>query len=170
MKAVIIMGSARKDGESHRVVNALQQASGWDLIDLNDYQFTYYDYEHKNRDDEFLPMVKRIITEYDTLVFATPVYWYSMSGIMKVFFDRLTDLITIEKDWGRKLRGKNMAGIANSYGNHLGDSFWLPFRMSADYLGMQFLADQHIVVEEEFEFDQSLILDFVKEVQAAEGK
>ena len=32
-----------------------------------------------------------IIEKYDTLIFATPVYWYSMSGIMKVFFDRKND-------------------------------------------------------------------------------
>ncbi len=47
-----------------------------------------------------------IVDKYDVLIFATPVYWYSMSGIMKVFFDRITDLLTIKKDIGRKLKGK----------------------------------------------------------------
>ncbi|MCP4458779.1 MAG: NAD(P)H-dependent oxidoreductase [Cytophagales bacterium] len=37
---------------------------------------------------------------------ATPVYWYSMSGIMKVFLDRIYDVLTIEKELGRKLHGK----------------------------------------------------------------
>ena len=36
-----------------------------------------------------------------TIIFVTPVYWYAMSGRMKVFFDRWTDLLKIDKDTGR---------------------------------------------------------------------
>ena len=56
--------------------------------------------------------MKTIISKYDTIIFATPVYWYSMSGILKVFIDRITDLLTIEKELGRKLRGKKMAVVS----------------------------------------------------------
>ncbi|MEZ4804274.1 MAG: NAD(P)H-dependent oxidoreductase [Bacteroidia bacterium] len=72
-----------------------------------------------------------------------PVYWYAMSGIMKVFFDRLSDLLTIEKDLGRQLRGKNMAVVSVSNGNNLGDAFWLPFKSTAEYLGMHYIGDLH---------------------------
>ncbi len=98
------------------MVRDLQQLSGWDLVDLNDYDFSYFDYEHKNRGDDFLPLMSRLIEAYDVFVFATPVYWYAMSGIVKVFFDRITNLLTIEKDLGRRLRGKKMAGISCSIG------------------------------------------------------
>lgn len=91
----------------------------------------------------FLPLMQKIIANYDTFIFATPVYWYSMSGIMKVFWDRMTDLITIEKDLGRQLRGKNMAVLSCSNGNNLGENFWLPFTESADYLGMHYLGNLH---------------------------
>ncbi len=146
MKAVIILGSARQEGATLQMVKDLQQLSGWDFVDLNDYDFSYFDYEHKNRGDDFLPLMSRLIEEYDVFVFATPVYWYAMSGIMKVFFDRITDLLTIEKDLGRKLRGKKMAGISCSIGNHLGEVFWLPFSETASYLGMAFLGGLHVVV------------------------
>lgn len=146
MRSLIILGTARKDGETEEFARSLQQASGWELMNLSDYSFSHYDYEHLNRDDDYLPLMKRIIENYDTLVFVTPVYWYAMSGIMKVFFDRITDLLTIEKDWGRKLRGKNMAAVSCSYGNNLGDHFWLPFRESASYLGMQYLGHLHTVM------------------------
>lgn len=140
---MIILGSSRKNGETNKVVAELIGISNWDLIDLRDYRISHFDYEHKNRDDDYIDLVKRITDSYDVLIFATPVYWYSMSGIMKVFFDRLTDLLEIEKDTGRKLRNKYMAVISSSNGGNLGDSFWLPFRKTAEYLGMNYVADLH---------------------------
>ena len=66
-----------------------------------------------------------------------------MSGIMKVFFDRFSDLIRIEKETGRLLRGKNMAVISNSHDNELEYDFYIPFKKSADYLGMKYLGEKH---------------------------
>lgn len=145
MRKIIIFGSSRSDGETRKVVNELIKLSGWGMIDLNDYKISYYDYEHKNLNDDYLPLVRKIIAEYDVLVFATPVYWYSMSGIMKVFFDRITDLLDEEKDLGRKLRGKSMAAVSCSVGDNLGENFWLPFRETAKYLGMKYLGDTHTI-------------------------
>ena len=148
MKALIITGSSRYDGDTKALQELIVSQSTWDSLDLNDYTFSYYDYQHENRTDDFIPMMKKIIESYDTLILITPVYWYAMSGIMKVFFDRLTDLITIEKDLGRKLRGKQMAVISTSNGNNLGENFWLPFKASADYLGIKYLGDLHTYSED----------------------
>lgn len=149
MKTVVIVGSSRTDGNTARIVTELIKQSEWDIINLNEYNFSYYDYEHKNSHDDYLPLIRQIIDKYDTLIFATPVYWYAMSGIMKVFFDRFTDLLTIEKELGRKLRGKNMGVISCSKGNNLGDNFWLPFSASANHLGMNYLGNTHTVVDED---------------------
>lgn len=162
MKKVIIVGSSRNDGDTATLTNELVKQSKWDLINLNDYDFGYYDYEHQNRDDDYLSLMEQIINKYDTLIFATPVYWYSMSGIMKVFFDRITDLLTIEKEIGRKLRGKKMAAISCSKGNNLGDSFWLPFSETAKYLGMEYLGHIHIIIGEN---NEERIADFIKQVE-----
>lgn len=145
MRKVIIFGSSRSDGETRKVVDELIKISGWEMIDLNDYRISYYDYEHKNLDDDYLPLMRKIIVNYDVLIFATPVYWYSMSGIMKVFFDRITDLLDEEKDLGRKLRGKSMAAISCSVGDNLSENFWIPFRETARYLGMNYLGDIHTI-------------------------
>lgn len=143
-KTVIISGSARKNGDTSKMANQLAALASWDIIDLNDYNFSHYDYEHKNQDDDYLPMIKNIIDKYDTIVFATPVYWYAMSGVMKMFFDRFTDLLKIEKEYGRKLRGKKMAAISCSQGGgNLEDMFWLPFKETAAYLGMYYAGDMH---------------------------
>ncbi|HWA33828.1 MAG TPA: NAD(P)H-dependent oxidoreductase [Cyclobacteriaceae bacterium] len=144
MKTVIILGSSRRDGETKKVIDELVALTQWDVIDLNDYDFSYYDYEHKNIDDDYIGLMRKIL-EYDLLVFATPVYWYAMSGIMKVFFDRVTDLLDFEQELGRKLRSKSMAAVSCSIGNHLDDQFWLPFRETAAYLGMKYVGNLHAV-------------------------
>ena len=159
MKKVVIAGSSRNDGDTSNLTNELIEKSEWDLIDLNDYDFSYYDYQHENRDDDYLTLMREIIEKYDVLIFTTPVYWYAMSGIMKVFFDRITDLLTIEKELGRKLRGKKMAVISCSIGNHLGESFWLPFSETAKYLGMEYVGNVHTITGEN---NDSKIIDFIK--------
>ena len=162
MKKVLIVGSSRNDGDTTHLTRLLIEKSGWDLINLNDYNFSYYDYNHENRNDDYLSLMKQIIEQYDTLIFATPVYWYSMSGIMKVFFDRITDLLEIEKTLGRKLRGKNMAAISTSIGNNLGDAFWLPFSETANYLGMNYLGHVHTITGEP---NASKLDDFISTVE-----
>lgn len=162
MKAVVIVGSSRKDGDTTKMVNELVAQRNWDVIDLNDYKIGYYDYEHRNKNDDYIALMKQIIEQYDTFIFATPVYWYSMSGIMKVFFDRITDLLEIEKELGRKLRGKKMAAISCSIGNNLGDHFWFPFSETANYLGMNYLGNLHTILDEDNERN---IIQFIQKVE-----
>lgn len=148
MSAVIISGSSRNDGDTIILANIMMKNGRLDHLDLNDYAISYYDYEHQNRGDDFIPLMEKLIAEYDTFIFLTPVYWYAMSGIMKVFFDRISDLLTIEKELGRQLRGKNMAVVSCSLGNNLGMYFWMPFIESASYLGMNYLGGLHVHAEE----------------------
>lgn len=142
-RKVIIIGSSRSHGNTTRIVGEIANHFNIDVVNLNNYKFSYYDYESKNREDDFLPLIKSIIEKYDTLIFATPIYWYSMSGIMKVFFDRFSDLIRIEKETGRKLRGKKFAVISNSHDSGIDYDFYIPFRKSAEYLGMEYLGNNH---------------------------
>jgi len=143
-KALIILGSSRSDGDTARSVHLLHKMAKVDFINLQDYKISYYDYEHKNKDDDFISLIQSVIEKYDVLVFATPVYWYTMSGIMKVFLDRFSDLLSIEKELGRKLRGKKMAVLSCSLGSPCPKSFFEPFELTAEYLGMDYLGQVHI--------------------------
>ena len=143
MRTVIISGSARKNGDTNKVISELLTISNWDHIVLSDFNISHFDYDHRNKDDDFITLIKNVVANYDVIILATPVYWYSMSGIMKVFFDRLTDLLKIEKDTGKQMRGKYMAALTSSNGNNLGEQFWLPFQKSADYLGMHWITGLH---------------------------
>lgn len=144
-RIVAILGSSRTQGDTKRALENLKASLDFDIVDLNDYNISYYDYEHKNRNDDYLPLMNKLITNYDTFIIATPVYWYAMSGIMKVFFDRITDLLDMEKDLGRKLRGKSMAALSSSVGGNLSEHFWLPISETANYLGMKFLGGVHLL-------------------------
>lgn len=146
---VIIQASSRSHGNTNRIIQFLLQHADFDFIDLKEYQIGHYDYKHSNRNDDFIPLAKQIVEKYDTIIFATPVYWYAMSGILKVFFDRITDLLKIEKEIGRQFRGKNMAMISCGSEEALNEGFEIPFSESADYLGMQYLGAVHTWVEED---------------------
>lgn len=148
MKKLIILGSSRGDGNTRKVVDYLASKQNIDVINLQDYNISYFDYEHKNRGDDFIPLMQKIIANYDTFIFATPIYWYSMSAIMKTFFDRISDLLKIEKELGRKLRTKSMAMISCSGDDDRHKGFEKPFELSAEYLGMQYLGDVHVWLEE----------------------
>jgi multimeric flavodoxin WrbA len=145
---LIILGSARKNGSTRTVVNYLVEKGGYDVIDLLDYQIAYFDYEFKNASDDFLPLMRAILPKYDTFIFATPVYWYSMSALMKNFFDRLSDLLKIEKDLGRTLRGKSMGMLSCSGSDDRNPHFAEPFILTADYLGLHYLGDVHAFMDE----------------------
>lgn len=168
MKTVIILGSSRKNGNTEKIVKQLIKTTDWDLIDLTKYNFSYYDYEHRNKFDDFLPLMDKILNSYDIFIFATPVYWYSMSGIMKVFFDRLSDLITIEKDMGKRFTGKFMAALSTSGGSNLEDAFWLPFLHTAAYFNMYFIGGDHYVNGEDYQEKLQKFRSLISEVTKRE--
>lgn len=135
--SVIIFGSARNDGNTNLAVKYLNENITADLINLNDLNISYYDYEHSNSGDDFLPTAESILN-YKNIIFASPVYWYSMSAIMKTFFDRFTDLVTIRKDLGRSFKGKRIFVLSTSGSQKNIDIFVKPFEATAEYFNMEF--------------------------------
>lgn len=157
-KTVIIQGSSKNFGNTHKIIKYLNKDNQFDVIDLKTKNIGPFDYDFANANDDFLPLLEHIISKYDKIIFATPVYWYSMSGILKDFFDRMSDLLHYKKELGRKLRGKSMAMISNSGANDLKDGFTMPFIESANYLGMNYLGDVHAWIENDIIHDEAKTL------------
>ena len=159
---VIIQGSSRSLGNTSRIVSYVRAKTSFDLIDLKTKNIGYYDYGQHNQNDDFLPLMRDITQRYEILVFATPVYWYTMSAQMKTFLDRISDCLKIEKDTGRKLRKKHMAVISSSEYDDVPPHFFEPFRLSAAYLGMNYLGDIHAWISDDEIPDavQSTLNDF----------
>jgi multimeric flavodoxin WrbA len=140
---MIIVGSSRKNGNTSLIVELLAKKLDCEVFDLSDYSVSYYDYKNLNKDDDYSKLAAKMI-EASYLIFATPVYWYSMSGQMKVFFDRFTDLITIRKSFGRQLAGKHTFLVATGSEQNLPDGFEAAFRLTSDYLDMKFQSSCYV--------------------------
>jgi len=139
---VIILGSSRSEGNTRHLVDTVFQNKRYDLIDLNEYNINYYTYDNRHTDDDFLALAERIV-QYEYIIFATPVYWYAMSAILKTFFDRMTDLVTIRKDLGRALENKMLYSISCGSDGDLPEGFTVPFEATAVYLNMKYGSHLH---------------------------
>ncbi|WP_115332981.1 flavodoxin family protein [Legionella busanensis] len=161
MNKVIIFGSSRSFGNTRKVVDEILGHSGIELIDLNEFNIGLFDYEYRNRNDDFIPLIEKLIA-YDTWIIATPVYWYSMSTQHKIFFDRFSDLLKIRKDLGRKLRSKKLFVIA-SFQSSYPRGFEDIFEQICEYIGMEYLGSSFFYSGiENAEFLQNNILHVEK--------
>ncbi|MFA0116007.1 flavodoxin family protein [Vibrio sp. 10N.261.46.E11] len=150
MKIAVILGTSKSDGNTRKLVESFVEQSDAKLFDLSDFDISFYDYEHENRNDSFLPIVHELVG-FDHLVFASPVYWYSMSAQLKVFFDRLSDLLTIEKGLGRKLKGKSISVLSTGYNVELPKCFVEPFELTANYMQLEFKGCEYLAIQTEID-------------------
>jgi putative NADPH-quinone reductase len=135
MGPLFIQGSARSHGETRKAIQEVcPENRDIPIIDLNTFVIAPYDYDYRNQGDDYLPLMKRVVT-YNPIILATPVYWYTMSAQMKIFLDRLSDLLDVAKDVGRQLRGKTIYVLA-SYNTSLPKGFEDPFSQTCEYMGM----------------------------------
>jgi multimeric flavodoxin WrbA len=136
---IVIFGSSRSDGQMRRATNEALAHVAHEFVDLSKLSISPYDYDHKNQHDDFLPLMERVIT-FDDIILASPVYWYSMSAVMKTFVDRLSDTLYFRRDLGHQLVGKNVY-VLSSYGTdfprgHI--SFEIPIKMTCQYMNMNY--------------------------------
>ncbi|HYE57904.1 MAG TPA: NAD(P)H-dependent oxidoreductase [Rhodothermales bacterium] len=137
MRVVAILGSARSDGDAARLLNAVLAGRPARCFDLAVLNIRDYEYDRDPAGDDFL-IVAEAMTEADAVLFVSPVYWYAMSGTLKRFFDRLTDLITLRKPLGRRLAGRTMWLAACGTDPALPEGFEVPFRETAAYFDMAY--------------------------------
>ena len=141
-QVLAIVGSARGDSNTLKAIKKLSPYKIYELLDLIDHEVEHYDYDQKTQDD-FLNIIQKMITS-DVIIFATPVYWYAMSGRMKVFFDRFSELISTHKKLGRALAGKKVLLIAQGSSPDIPPGFENPFRDTAHYFSMEFLGTKYL--------------------------
>ena len=140
---LVSLGSARTDGETRKAVDIAFPPGAAELVVLPDFTIGGYDYKHFNSDDAFGGIALRM-AEAEKIVFATPVYWYTMSAPMKIFFDRLTDMTENLKSVGKQLAGKSVWVIATGTETVLPEGFEVPFARTAGYFGMTYRGSAYL--------------------------
>ncbi len=147
--AIAIFAGARRNGNTGQFIDWIAKDLEIDVIDLSEKDISPYDYEHKNINDEFLPLMHRLL-EYEKIIFVTPVYWYGPSAQMKVFIDRTSDFLDIEelKDIGRRLREKTAYIVCTSISNDADESFLNSLKNTFGYLGMKYGGHVHANCED----------------------
>ncbi len=136
-KHLIILGSARSNGNTRKLVEAIRNLLPADLADLQELNIAYFDYENRNQTDDFLPLCEKMVL-YDHLLFATPVYGCAMSAQMKTLFDRLGGLPTIRPELAAQLKGRTLQVIAACSDPSEQEVVYKPFEKTAQFLGMRY--------------------------------
>ena len=167
VKTIVIFSSSRTTGNTRQLVDDLSQHAKVDIADLSEYQFSDYDYEHKNIGDDFLPLVQKVLT-YEQVIFASPVYWYSMTPTMKRFLDRITDLLDLPEllDLGRELRKKKAFVMATSVSDEIATAFIQCFEHTIKYLGMDYGGYLHMQCKQDhiYKSNDLEMMNFVKSI------
>ena len=135
---LVIIGSARKDGNTSHFVDQVFKNIKHKKIYLLDYSIAAYNYENIYPENDQFDNILVEMLAFKTIIFATPVYWYAMSGLMKILFDRLDDLVTVRKEIGRAFEGKTTSIIISGTDPELPDGFETPFKLTSNYMKMEY--------------------------------
>lgn len=108
--------SPNRNGATNSIAEKLLENKDYTKMQMSDYDVSQYGVVRSN--DQIREMLN-IIKDYDTLVIGSPIYFYTVSGILKTFIDRLYLLldaeilkgkkfISLPKDINRMKRQKNL--------------------------------------------------------------
>ncbi|HWK22819.1 MAG TPA: flavodoxin family protein [Ureibacillus sp.] len=102
MSIAVIYGSTREEGNTEWLTEQVIEGLSVEKIHLREYNILPIKDERHSESgfqevsDDYNAILDKVL-QHDILIFATPIYWYSMSGTMKLFIDR----------WSQTLRDKN---------------------------------------------------------------
>lgn len=119
MSIAVIYGSTRQNGNTEQLTESVVKGLVIEKIFLRDFTIQpIEDLRHTEAgfvdvDDDYNKLVERMM-KHDTFIFATPIYWYSMSGTMKNFIDRWSHTMRDEKfpDFKKQLGTKKAYVVA----------------------------------------------------------
>lgn len=106
MSAIAILGTARRSGHTATLLSRLTEGTACEIVDLLENPIAGFSYSPEQTHYDFLPIVERM-TRAEVSIFATPVYWFSYSAIMKNFIDRFSELLIEHQDLVDALRGRD---------------------------------------------------------------
>lgn len=85
MSILFINGSPNKNGNTAELAERLLSGKEYQTLNLVDYKV--YGYGQNFEDDQFAEIVEKMKAA-DTIIIGSPVYWHSMSGMVRNLIDR----------------------------------------------------------------------------------
>jgi multimeric flavodoxin WrbA len=145
LSTIALFSSSRRLGNTGQLLDRIALELDIEVVDLTSQRISPYDYDHSNRNDDFEPLMRRLL-EHDQIIFASPIYWYAVSPAMKVFLDRISDLLELPDllSEGRRLWGKNAYVVCTSICEEPSVEFMGAFLETFGYLGMHFGGVAHV--------------------------
>ncbi|MET3697825.1 multimeric flavodoxin WrbA [Bacillus oleivorans] len=147
MTIAVIYGGTRKNGNTELLTEEAIKGKPAERIHLTDYKIEpIVDQRHAESgfaevNDDYNQIIDRILP-HEILLFSTPIYWYSMSGTMKLFVDRWSQILRDPNypDFREKMSSKKAYVIA--VGGDLPYLKGLPliqqFQYIFDFMGISF--------------------------------
>jgi putative NADPH-quinone reductase len=143
-KTAIVFGSSRPAGNTALIAQYLGEQLDAPVFDVGRIQIAPYHYEHRYpAGDGYYALMEELVC-YEHWIMLTPVYWYTMSAQLKVFWDRKSDLLRVRKDLGQALAGTQLWVMCCSSDAEPYPHFFAPFQLSAAYLKMVYRGDLHL--------------------------
>ena len=99
-KILFVNSSPNRDGNTYRIGEELLKDKEHDVLQMADYRISQYGQVFE--DNEMKEVLKEM-DKYDILVTGSPLYWYTVGGMLKTFIDRLYMLPEAEALRGKKL-------------------------------------------------------------------
>lgn len=93
MRIAVLQGSTRDGGNTEQLTKVLMEGVPYTEILLREKRILpIHDQRHMEGgfdsvEDDYDEVIRQVL-EHDVIVFASPVYWYSISGLLKNFMDR----------------------------------------------------------------------------------
>lgn len=142
-KFVIFNGSSRYAGNCAIVVDKVFSGFDAEEFRLKDFTITQYeDYrettlKYKQVSDDYDYLINKFL-DGEVVVFISPVYWYGISGTMKVFIDRFSESLKKIPDFRQRCQGKPIVLIVIGGDNpqEKAEIITTQFSYICDFLGM----------------------------------
>ncbi|TLS35333.1 flavodoxin family protein [Pseudalkalibacillus caeni] len=102
MKILTLLGSTRKNGNSEFLAKKIVEGTDHTIVSIAETHIEPIT-DKRHTEEGFSPVgddyeeLVELMQTHDIFLFATPLYWYGMSGPMKNFFDRWSQYMRDER-------------------------------------------------------------------------
>jgi multimeric flavodoxin WrbA len=147
MKILALLGSSRKQGNTEYLVHRILEGVDHTSVHISDFTIQpITDMRHTEEgfspiNDDYEALLHQFL-EHDVIIFATPLYWYGMSGHMKNFIDRWSQYLRDERYNFKEELNKKKAYVVVTGGNTstiTGLPLIQQFKYIFDFVGMEYI-------------------------------